>query len=89
MQQYRMQIYMLSPAEERILKKIGENNLITKIELKDFLRNNGGAGKDITAILETACRGLTDKNLISTINPVGSTCFVITQRGSKLLKDIS
>ncbi len=79
---------MLTPAEEMILKKIAEQNLITKIELKEFLRNDGAAGKDANAVLETAARGLAEKNLISAINPVGSTCFVITQRGAKMLKDM-
>ena len=79
---------MLTPAEEKILKKIAEQSLITKIELKDFLRNNGGSGKDSTSLLDTVSRSLMEKNLISMINPVGSTCFVITQRGSKMLKDL-
>lgn len=79
---------MLTPAEERILKRIAERNLITKIELKDYLRNNGGSGKDLTSLVDTACRSLVEKNLISMINPVGSTCFVITQRGSRLLSDL-
>lgn len=78
---------MLTPAEERVLKKIAEQNLITKIELKEYLRNNVGSG-NVASLLETACHGLMSKNLISVINPVGSTCFVITQRGTKLLKDL-
>jgi hypothetical protein len=79
---------MLTSAEEKILKKIAEQNLITKIELKRFLLQNSQDSKEIGTLVETVARNLMEKNLIAAINPVGSTCFVITQRGSKLLKDL-
>ena len=77
---------MLTSAEEKILKKIAKQSLITKIELKKFLSNNGSG--NVSSLVDNAARSLTEKNLISTINPVGSTCFVITQRGAKMLKDM-
>ncbi len=78
---------MLTPAESKVLKKIAEMNLVTKHELRKFMADNG-SGRDINAILESATKGLMEKNLVSTINPVGSTCFVITKRGSKMLQDL-
>lgn len=78
---------MLTPAEAKILKKIFEMNLVTKHELKKFLNDNG-SGRDINAILESATKGLMEKNLVSIINPVGSTCFVITKKGSRMLQDM-
>lgn len=75
---------MLTQAEEKILKKIGEANLITKHEIKKFLKENGGSD----SVVESATKSLMEKNLITTINPIGSVCFIITQRGSKLLQDI-
>ena len=78
---------MLTPAESKILKKISEMNLITKYELKRFLNDNG-SGRDINAILESATKGLMEKDLVSAINPVGSTCFVITKKGSRMLQDM-
>ena len=78
---------MLTPAESKILKKITEMNLITKYELKRFLNDNG-SGRDINAILESATKGLMEKDLVSAINPVGSTCFVITKKGSRMLQDM-
>lgn len=78
---------MLTPAEAKILKKISEMNLITKYELKRFLNDNG-SGRDINAILESATKGLMEKDLVSSINPVGSTCFVITKKGSRMLQDM-
>ena len=78
---------MLTPAEAKILKKISEMNLITKYELKRFLNDNG-SGRDINAILESATKGLMEKDLVSAINPVGSTCFVITKKGSRMLQDM-
>ncbi len=79
---------MLSPAEEKILKRIAERNIITKIELKEFLRANGGSG-NITSLVDMACSSLMGKNLIFTINPVGSTCYVITQRGAKIINEMA
>lgn len=80
-------MFMLTPAEAKVLKKISEMNLVTKHELKKFLNDNG-SGKGINAILDSATKGLMDKNLVSTISPVGSTCFVITKKGSRMLQDM-
>lgn len=79
----------LTPAEEKLLKKIGEAQLITKTELREFMRkNNGASGKDVTGVLDTVTRGLVEKDLVSVINPVGSTCYLITKGGAKRLRDI-
>lgn len=77
----------LSPAEEKLLKKIGEMNVITKAELKAFLREDG-AGKNPDAVLDTSIKNLMQKKFIDTISPVGSTCYVITQIGTRFLRDM-
>ncbi len=79
---------MLTPAEEKILKKIAERNIITKFELKEFLRTNGGS-ENVTSLVDTVCRSLIGKSLISPINPVGSTCYIITQRGAKMINEMA
>lgn len=76
---------MLNKTELTILKKIFEDKLITKIELMTYLKKNGGNIN--SEALNTITRNLMEKNLISSISPVGSTCFVITQRGTRFLDD--
>jgi len=75
---------MLSPSEKKILKKIAEIQLITRPDLKKFLQNSGGSADSIDIITKS----LVKKSLVSEINPVGSTCYVITQRGNKMLEEL-
>ena len=74
---------MLSSIEKKILKKVAESQLITRPELKKFLQANGGGENAI----DTVTRNLVDKNLLAAINPIGSTCYVITQKGSRMLDE--
>ena len=77
---------MINKTELTILKKLSENKLMTKIELMAYLKkSNGSINSDA---MNTITRNLMDKNLISAINPVGSTCFVITQKGTRFLNDM-
>jgi len=79
----------LSKLEMKILKKISESQLITKTELRNFMKNNGAEGsKDIGHVVDSATKGLIDKKLLTAISPVGSTCYIITQKGSRLLQEI-
>ncbi|MBS3054139.1 MAG: hypothetical protein J4431_01230 [Candidatus Aenigmarchaeota archaeon] len=83
-----MIIMKLTPAEEKLLKKIGDAQLITKAELKEFIvSNNGVTPRDASSLLDTATRSLMEKDLVSVINPIGSTCYIITKDGSRLLRD--
>jgi len=77
---------MLSNIEAMALKKIAESKLITKIELKAFINSNGG--KVSSESLDTITKNLIQKNYITSICPVGSTCFVITQKGTKMLGEL-
>ncbi|HLD83482.1 MAG TPA: hypothetical protein VI979_01350 [archaeon] len=78
----------LTPAEERLLKKIGEAQLITRAELREFVATNHGVGsRDASGLLDIAAKSLMEKDLVSIINPIGSTCYIITKVGSKLLRD--
>ena len=75
---------MLSSIEKKILKKVGENQLITRPELKKFLQTNGGGENAV----DTVTRNLIQKNLLAEINPIGSTCYVITQKGNRMLDEL-
>ena len=79
---------MLSPIEKDILKKIAESHLITKPELKIYMETNGTSAKDTSSALDGITRRLMEQRLISAINPVGSTCYIITQRGTQFLKEL-
>jgi hypothetical protein len=81
----------LSKLEQKILKKVSDSQLITKSELKNFLQNDGLSGresKDVSQIVDSTAKGLIDKKLLTAISPVGSTCYIITQRGARLLSDM-
>ncbi len=75
---------MLSPSEKRILKKVAENHIITRSELKTFLQSNGGSASAIDSVT----RNLLKNNLLSEVNPIGSTCYVITQKGNRFLDEM-
>jgi hypothetical protein len=75
---------MLTSIEKKILKKVAESQLISRPDLKKFLQNNGG-GADAA---DTVTKNLVKRNLLSEINPVGSTCYVITRNGTKMLEEL-
>ncbi|MFC2143468.1 hypothetical protein ACFLQN_03645 [Candidatus Aenigmatarchaeota archaeon] len=77
---------MLTPMEEKILKNVSKFQLLTKIELKRRLRENGTTSNG--NVVDIAIRNLSEKDLISLVTPIGSTCLVLTKRGSKLLEDL-
>jgi len=75
---------MITKLEEKVLRKIGETKVTTKLELKKIFSNPGN-----TSIINSATKSLIEKNLITEINPIGSTCFIITRKGNELLKDLN
>ena len=77
----------LTDIEEKMLRKIAKSELITKHELKNFLRENGNSDS-AHVVVDSATKSLLEKALISTITPLGSTCFIITQKGNKLLNEL-
>lgn len=74
---------MMNPGELKIIKKIAEHELITKIELKKFMQSCGSDSS-----LDSITKSLVQKDLITTVNMVGSTCYIITKKGSQIVKDI-
>ena len=76
---------MLNQLDKSVLKKIAESQLITKSELKKYIEFSGS--KDAASALEGITRRLLDQRLISAISTVGSTCYIITQKGNQFLKE--
>jgi len=73
----------MNQTETKLLRKIATSHLVTKEELKKFLRDNG---HDVP--VTHAVKTLVSKQYITEIHPIGSTCFVITQKGTRALKDM-
>jgi len=73
---------MLSKTERDILKKISESQLISRTELVRSL----DLDKDTN--IDSVTRRLIERKLIASIAPVGSTCYIITQHGSQLLREL-
>jgi DNA-binding PadR family transcriptional regulator len=78
---------VLSKTEKDVLKKLSENQLMTKIEIRKFLEDNGSS-KDASSVVDSVTKKLIDQKLLTAISPVGSTCYIITQRGSQLLREL-
>jgi len=74
---------MLTPAEEKVLKKLSKQQLVTRTELIDFMRTNGSSNPN--SVADIVARSLAEKKYISAINPVGSVCYVITQKGLNVI----
>jgi len=72
----------LSQTERRILETVAKRQLVTKNELKDHLKIDGSA-------IETTASNLISKKLIAAVNPVGSTCYAITQQGTRKLEEMN
>jgi hypothetical protein len=68
------------------MQRISESGLVTKTELKTHLGKNG-MNSDGTAV-DLVIKNLCDRNFLSVINPIGSTCFVLTKKGGKLLENM-
>mgnify|MGYP001572242061 CR=1 FL=1 len=79
---------MLNSTEKNILRKIADSQLISKPELRRYLETNGSSGRDIPTVVDNITRRLMEQRLISTINPVGSTCYIITQKGNQFLREL-
>ena len=73
----------MNPSELKLLKKIAGSHIVTKEELRKFLHENGH-----NVSVSGAVKNLLAKQYINEIRPVGSTCFVITQKGAKALKEM-
>jgi len=78
----------ISKLEMKILKKVAESQLITKAELRNFLKD-GPDARDLGQVVDSATKGLIDKRLLTAISPVGSTCYIITQQGTRLLNEMN
>ncbi len=74
----------LSKTELMILKIVKDRSLITKTELISELRNNGS--EDAKSLVEAATSALIEKGHLTCLNPIGSTCFVITKTGQEILR---
>ena len=76
----------ITSTEKKLLEKILQENVITKSELNYFLKQSIST-ENSDAILNSTTKKLMQKGFISLINPVGSICYVITQKGTRFLRN--
>ena len=75
---------MLTPVEKKVLKRIAEMQLVSRADLKRFMQTNGGGENAV----DTVTQNLVKRNLLSEVRPIGSTCYVITQKGNQMLEEL-
>jgi predicted transcriptional regulator len=66
--------------EKQILEEITKKMVVKKEELVDFL---DGKVEDPRAVLTAVIRSLTEKGLITSVSPVGESCYAVTQKGMR------
>lgn len=66
--------------EKQILEEITKKMVVKKEELVDFL---DGKVEDSRAALTAVIRGLTEKGLITSVSPVGESCYAVTKKGMR------
>lgn len=71
---------MLTQAEHKILKKIGEFHIISQGELSRKMEE-----EKLESVVEAIIKSLVKKEYITTVNPIGPKCFAITRSGIKAL----
>ncbi len=74
----------LTNTEKMLLRKISQLQLASRNDLKSFLKENDKGG---STVLDTIVKNLTEKKYIVPITPLGSTTFVVTQRGLKMIEN--
>ena len=74
----------MNKSEISILKALAERKLMTKADILKFLELNG-VKKDAETLVNTVTQSLVKKGYATFINPLGSTCYMITRDGSKFL----
>ena len=71
---------MLTPAEYKILKKIGEMHIVSQGELSRKLED-----ESLQNAVASIVKSLLQKDYITTVNPIGPKCFAITRSGMQAL----
>lgn len=79
--------YMKEDLELKILKMIAKKHLLTKTDLIKFLEENG-VDEDPKTVVESITKSLMQKQYITSIEPIGSTCYMITREGTKFLNGL-
>lgn len=74
----------LTPIEKEILSRISKNQLMTKVEVMKFLRSEKKVSNP-KGVLDSSITNLLNNGFVDVVNPIGSTCIVITQEGSRYL----
>jgi len=66
--------------EKQVLEEITKRMVVKKEELIGFL---DGKVDDPKAALAAVIRSLSEKGLITSVSPVGESCYAVTQKGMR------
>jgi hypothetical protein len=66
--------------EKKVLEEITKRMVVKKEELIDFL---DGKVDDPHAVLASVIMSLSEKGLITSVSPVGESCYAVTQKGMR------
>lgn len=71
---------MLTQAEYKILKKIGEFHIISQGDLSRKMEE-----ERLDNVVDSIIKSLVKKEYITTVSPIGPKCFAITRSGIQAL----
>jgi predicted transcriptional regulator len=66
--------------EREVLEEINKRMVVNKEELIRFLENKV---ENPPAVVNSVTKALFDKGLITYVNPIGQSCYAITQKGMR------
>ena len=66
--------------EKELLKEICKRMVVNKDELTKFLENKV---ENPSSVVVSITKALFDKGLITYVNPIGQSCYAITQKGMR------
>jgi hypothetical protein len=66
--------------EKELLEEIAKRMVVTKEELVRFLENKV---ENPSTVVASVTKALSNKGLITYVNPIGQSCYAITQRGMR------
>lgn len=69
--------------EIQVLEEINKRMVVKKEELMGFL---DGKVDNPKAVLAAVVRSLSEKGLITSVSPVGESCYAITQKGMREIR---
>ena len=69
--------------EKQVLEEMNKRLVVKKEELMEFLN---GKVDNPGAVLAAVVRSLSEKGFITSVSPVGESCYAVTQKGMREIR---